>query len=580
MSPRPMVPVTVTTSQHTISDVDSHLGGSTGFMLNRSNRSMKKIRKKKERSSLSDSQLSTDRSVDNSDEPYYFEEGMKVEANYRGKGNYYSGKIKAKREDGTFDILYDDGEEEERVIEDFIREHPVFGAIRMLSGHATPVYYRSGTTTPLMNSRRPSTASNLTTARNSREKSPLEPNGLDPALEPTATPQIPDVVAALAAVSTFNSFNLFVQQGTKVEANYRQKGKYLHGKIARDRHDGTYDIDYDDGEKETNVSQLFIRVLPPPEFFADTYRPTTASFLSKKYVLGQKVKVKNIGSPGFTDGTVLEVVAGGGYMVQFSDGRQDELVVENRVSMSTSSRPTMDKAPGSSSNPTVPKFTAGEKVEGNYRGRGKWLPGTLSTAYPLCIKYDNGEEEEIDVGADEPRIRRPFSSSGAGFTGTGVVAGATYLPRRGSVIRPAGISEATDEPLTDRGPFNVGEKIEANFGGKGMYRPATVVRRRLNGSYDLDYDDGEKEQVVEVDMIRARRTGRPADADPATVVPTMIINTATDNRFINDPIAALTIPTARLNVNGVRLQEGMNETPTIPHIILFLLVNNHTLTLN
>ena len=487
---------------------------------------------------------------------------MKVEANYRGKGNYYSGKIKVKRDDGTFDILYDDGELEERVIEDFIREHPVFGAIRMLSGHATPVYYRSGTTTPLMNSRRPSTASNLTTARNSREKSPVDQNGSEPVVEePVAadTPRIPDVVAALAAVSNFNSFNLPVQEGTRVEANYRQKGKYLQGKITRDCHNGTYDIDYDDGEKETNVSQLFIRVLPPAEFFADTYRPMTASFLSKKYVLGQKVKVKNIGSPGFADGTILEVVAGGGYMVQFSDGRQDELVVENRVGMSTSSRPTMEKAPGTISNPTVPKFSAGEKVEGNYRGRGKWLPGTLITAYPLCIKYDNGEEEEIDSMAEEPRIRRLVSPSDVVDTGTGLVAGVTVQPKRGSVTRPlAGIGSATDVPLTDRGPFNVGEKIEANFGGKGVYRPATVVRRRLNGSYDLDYDDGEKEQVVEVDMIRARRTGRPEGSSPAVDIPTMIINTATDGRLINDPVVALTIPTARLNVNGVALQEGIN----------------------
>ena len=42
-------------------------------------------------------------------------------------------------------------------------------------------------------------------------------------------------------------------EGSKVEANFRGKGKYYPGRIKRDRGDGTFDIDYDDGEKETRV---------------------------------------------------------------------------------------------------------------------------------------------------------------------------------------------------------------------------------------------------------------------------------------------------------------------------------------
>ena len=36
----------------------------------------------------------------------------------------------------------------------------------------------------------------------------------------------------------------------KVEANYKGKGKFYKGKIARDNRDGTYDITYDDGDRE------------------------------------------------------------------------------------------------------------------------------------------------------------------------------------------------------------------------------------------------------------------------------------------------------------------------------------------
>jgi hypothetical protein len=46
-----------------------------------------------------------------------------------------------------------------------------------------------------------------------------------------------------------------------VEANYRGKGKYYGGKISRVRLNGTFDVDYDDGEKEQGVGEdLFSRI--------------------------------------------------------------------------------------------------------------------------------------------------------------------------------------------------------------------------------------------------------------------------------------------------------------------------------
>ena len=47
------------------------------------------------------------------------EEGARVEANYRGKGKYFPGKIRRACEDGTFDIVYDDGDSEAGLKEDW-----------------------------------------------------------------------------------------------------------------------------------------------------------------------------------------------------------------------------------------------------------------------------------------------------------------------------------------------------------------------------------------------------------------------------------------------------------------------------
>ncbi len=51
--------------------------------------------------------------------------------------------------------------------------------------------------------------------------------------------------------------------GDRVEANYRGRGKFYSGKIKHDRGDGTYDIDYDDGESESRVKEELIRSLEP-----------------------------------------------------------------------------------------------------------------------------------------------------------------------------------------------------------------------------------------------------------------------------------------------------------------------------
>ena len=48
-------------------------------------------------------------------------EGDEVEADYRGRGKFYAGKITRDRRDGTYDVRYDDGDAETRVAARLIR---------------------------------------------------------------------------------------------------------------------------------------------------------------------------------------------------------------------------------------------------------------------------------------------------------------------------------------------------------------------------------------------------------------------------------------------------------------------------
>jgi hypothetical protein len=54
----------------------------------------------------------------------------------------------------------------------------------------------------------------------------------------------------------------FSQVGDRVEARFRGRAKYFSGRILKAHADGSFDIEYDDGDKEYNVAAALVR--PPP----------------------------------------------------------------------------------------------------------------------------------------------------------------------------------------------------------------------------------------------------------------------------------------------------------------------------
>ena len=101
---------------------------------------------------------------------------------------YYPGRISRDRGDGTFDIDYDDGEKETRVLEEYVK----------------------------------------------------------------------------SAGGGGDDGGGGMRVGESIEARYRGRSKYYPGKIGRVHSDGTFDIDYDDGEKERGVQRHLIRSMERP----------------------------------------------------------------------------------------------------------------------------------------------------------------------------------------------------------------------------------------------------------------------------------------------------------------------------
>ena len=134
-----------------------------------------------------------------------FREGDKIEARYRGREKYYPGKIDRDRRDGTYDIAYDDGERETRVEERLIRKK---------GGSRSPSPKRG---------------------RKLREGAKVQAR-----YRMGASVEIPFKIV----------YSFFHSGG---------RSKYYPGRIERDRGDGTYDVFYDDGEKETRVLEEYIK---------------------------------------------------------------------------------------------------------------------------------------------------------------------------------------------------------------------------------------------------------------------------------------------------------------------------------
>ena len=313
-------------------------------------------------------------------------EGDKVEARYRGREKYYPGKITRDRGDGTFDIAYDDGERETRVEERLIRK---------LGGSSS-----------------------------SRGR---------------------------------------LREGAKVEARYRGRSKYYKGKISRDRGDGTFDIDYDDGEKETRVLEEYIKGMDSD---SDDDRRGGG-----KLDVGDKVEARYRGRSKFYPGKIARVRGDGTFDVDYDDGEKETRVLEEYIKAMVSPR-----AGGGRGNQDG--FTVGEKIEAMYKGRSKWYPGRISRD-----RNDGTYDIDYDDGERETRVSEEYIRS-AGGTRVG--------DHRGS-------------PRSNR--LQEGAKVEARYRGRSKYYPGRISRDRGDGTFDIDYDDGEKETRVLEEYIKSAGGG-------------------------------------------------------------------------
>lgn len=203
-----------------------------------------------------------------------------------------------------------------------------------------------------------------------------------------------------------SAIKLECKVGDRIEANFKNKGNWIPGKILSTRGEGFYDIEYENGEMEDKVP-------------ADRIRKPVSNDLP--------------------EGGDLEL-----------------------------GKSKLKGPPPSLSESTLHQWEVGNVIEANFKGRGKWFRGKISKCADdnvYDVDYDDGESE-------------------------------TNIPN--NLIRsPINVNE---DNLASK--LTIGLEIEANFEGKGNWIPGKITRIRNDGTYTIQYNNGESENQVTLNMIR------------------------------------------------------------------------------
>ena len=61
--------------------------------------------------------------------------------------------------------------------------------------------------------------------------------------------------------------------------------------------------------------------------------------------------------------------------------------------------------------------------------------------------------------------------------------------------------------------MKVGDRVEARYRGRARAYPGRIARENGDGTYDVEYDNGDKEQGVAADLINWKGCGSAAEEE-------------------------------------------------------------------
>ena len=268
-----------------------------------------------------------------------------------------------------------------------------------------------------------------------------------------------------------------------MEVRFGGKAKYYGAKISRVNGDGTYEVQYNDGDTEMSVAAELICA------------PSVAGMFAN----GEKIEGRYNGKNKWYGGSIEKDNKDGTYAIKYDDGESEPRVAFVRRAAAAPSPEASVKVL------SVPiKFGAGDTVEARYGGKAKYYGGKIVGAngdgtFEVC--YDDGDTEKAVAGA---LIRRKAAQE----------ATASSAPTPGKPVTSASDATAAvslgaratmfGEAPTVSGKFAAGDAVEARYGGKARYYDGKIVGANGDGTFEVCYDDGDTEKAVVGALIRRK----------------------------------------------------------------------------
>ena len=440
----------------------------------------KKKKNEQSKTSSSSSGSGSDKEAD------LFDRGDKVEARFNGKEKWYKGEVTRRRSDGTYDIEYEDGDREMRVKAEFVRS---------ADKKRNEKKQKKGTKKKKKNEQ-------------SKTSSSSSGSGSD------------------------KEADLF-DRGDKVEARFNGKEKWYKGEVTRRRSDGTYDIEYEDGDREMRVKAEFVRSADKKRNEkkqkkgtkkkkkneqSKTSSSSSGSGSDKEADLfdrGDKVEARFNGKEKWYKGEVTRRRSDGTYDIEYEDGDREMRVKAEFVRSADKKRnekkqkkgtkkkkkkqqsKTSSSSSGSGSDKEADLFDRGDKVEARFNGKEKWYKGEVTRRRSdgtYDIEYEDGDREirvkaEFVRSADKKRIAKKQKKG-------------TKKKKKNEQSKTSSSSSGSGSDK-EADVFDRGDKVEARFNGKEKWYKGEVTRRRSDGTYDIEYEDGDREMRVKAEFVRS-----------------------------------------------------------------------------
>uniref|UniRef100_A0A7S2LLK1 Tudor domain-containing protein n=1 Tax=Leptocylindrus danicus TaxID=163516 RepID=A0A7S2LLK1_9STRA len=443
--------------------------------------------------------------------PAAFRQGDRVEAKFRGKGSkWYKGKIVRVHNDGAYDIDYDDGDRDIHLSSDSVRAVEQTKQENSMKPNEVPTL-KVGTDVEA----RLKGKSKFYPGKISR----VRLNGTYDISYENGQRELgvkSDLIKIVKMERNFDSTkdSKSLKQGAIVEARYRGGGRFYKGMIVSVNSNGTFDIAYDDGQKELNVQQSLIRCLQYTNEETCTQQIENTEELKKETEKaeqslkeGDRVEAKFRGKGRkWYKGVISRVRLNNTFDVDYDDGDHDSALSANFIRKNNGL--SQNKEEHSSHQEVVEepsateKLVVGSRVKAQYRGRSKYYPGKVSRARlngTFDIAYDDGEQE---LGVARSLIQAIANNSTAEESMKEKYNGKEGARYDNTKHSPMESQEKSKEKIVTFETFKVGDRIEAKFLGKSDFCPGKIIRARLNGTFDIEYDNGEKELSVTRDFIK------------------------------------------------------------------------------